>query len=617
MKSIGWKGPAKIEYILDGMGETLLLEVNPRFWMPLNLAIKPCADFLLLYILVIIFLLLLTSFTLPSANTSTIEKNGEIITVKQDDGSITYTGNDDVAAIENAIQTIGTGTIFFKKGVYNIDSSIALKSNLSFVGEDGVVFKCFNGVAFNTGSDGYSSSTISLTRSVSSHDADIELSSTTGLRVNDYVKISDDLIIGRYKNGEIAKIISINGNTITVDRPLYDSYTTSRNAMIREISMFENIVFDKIKFVGFGMETKSVAIRLYGARNIKISNSEFTDFGVRALDFTDSLDTVIENNTFRRIFYDGMGYSVSMANACDNITIRNNSFLEKGRHYIATGGRTGTRISGGLIRKVYVLNNIFEDSTDEAVNTHQASRAIFEVSGNRFTNCVKGVEFSNTDSVISNNDFINCGSKCIQIGGEGFHTIKGNYFENNQIRAVSIEDEVESIIEDNTFNNGGYINTGPGNSIIRRNRFINYGSPALYLAGTVDANVENITISNNVMESGATIKIVYCKDFNFTGNKINSSVQLQNCDNVKIDYNNIVSEGNGLRILDARGKHTIVSNEIDASSRGISLENANGNPIAHEISIKYTNVNAPTPIYNGGYSNVIIEGPLTGNPVVE
>ena len=448
-----------------------------------------------------VFLLLLPFITSDYANAVTIERNGEIVTVKWDNGSTTYEGNDDVVAIENAIQTIGAGTIFFKKGVYNIDSTIALKSNLAFVGEDGVVFMSFNGVAFDTGNHGYSSSTISLTRSVSSHDTDIELSSTTGLRVNDYVKISDDFIVGRYKNGEIAKIISINGNTITVDRPLYDSYTTSRNAMIREISMFENIVFDKIKFVGFGMETKSVAIRLYGARNIKISNSEFTDFGVRALDFTDSLDTVIENNTFRRIFYDGMGYSVSMANACDNITIRNNSFLEKGRHYIATGGRTGTRISGGLIRKVYVLNNIFEDATDEAVNTHIAGRAVFEVSGNRFTNCVKGVEFANTDSVISNNDFINCSSQCIQIYDKGFHTIKGNYFENNPRRAITIEAEVESIIEDNTFNNGGYIYAEYGNPIIRRNRFMNYGNSTLYLQVTNDANVEDITISNTVIES--------------------------------------------------------------------------------------------------------------------
>jgi predicted ATP-grasp superfamily ATP-dependent carboligase len=45
LKSIGWKGVAEIEYILDENGDPLLLEVNPRFWMPLNLSIKAGVDF--------------------------------------------------------------------------------------------------------------------------------------------------------------------------------------------------------------------------------------------------------------------------------------------------------------------------------------------------------------------------------------------------------------------------------------------------------------------------------------------------------------------------------------------------------------------------------------------
>lgn len=45
LQSVGWKGVAEIEYILDEKGNPLLLEVNPRFWMPLNLAIKAGVDF--------------------------------------------------------------------------------------------------------------------------------------------------------------------------------------------------------------------------------------------------------------------------------------------------------------------------------------------------------------------------------------------------------------------------------------------------------------------------------------------------------------------------------------------------------------------------------------------
>jgi predicted ATP-grasp superfamily ATP-dependent carboligase len=45
LKSIGWKGVAEVEFIIDQNGVPKLLEVNPRFWMPLNLAIQSGVDF--------------------------------------------------------------------------------------------------------------------------------------------------------------------------------------------------------------------------------------------------------------------------------------------------------------------------------------------------------------------------------------------------------------------------------------------------------------------------------------------------------------------------------------------------------------------------------------------
>lgn len=45
LRSVGWKGVAEIEYIVDSDGKPLLLEVNPRFWMSLNLAVKSGVDF--------------------------------------------------------------------------------------------------------------------------------------------------------------------------------------------------------------------------------------------------------------------------------------------------------------------------------------------------------------------------------------------------------------------------------------------------------------------------------------------------------------------------------------------------------------------------------------------
>ncbi len=383
-----------------------------------------------------------------------ISKESGIVTVKNEKGSVIYSGSDDVDAIETALNEIDYGDILFENGKYDIDRTIRLKSDISFIGNEKVTFNCFNGIAFDTGSGGYSSSTILLIEHLDEGDTNINLSSVAGLNVGDYIKISDDFSIRNlngdtdYKNGEIVKIIAIDGINIEIDRPLYDSYCKTKNAKIRKISMFENITFKNINFVGYGIETSSTAIRFYGARNCNITNCEFSDFGIRATVFLDCLDCVIDSNTFRRVFYTGMGYGINIANACDNITITNNSFLELGRHYIAVGSNTGHKISDGFSRHITIQNNVFEDCADEAINTHRPNRCVITITDNDFYNCRKAIELSNSNSVIKNNNIVGCYATGIETYGTGSHLIEGNSFRGNERDYMC---EAISEIKDNSF----------------------------------------------------------------------------------------------------------------------------------------------------------------------
>ena len=46
LKNVGWKGPAHMDVLYDSSSNTpRLLEINPRFWMTLNLSIKSGVDF--------------------------------------------------------------------------------------------------------------------------------------------------------------------------------------------------------------------------------------------------------------------------------------------------------------------------------------------------------------------------------------------------------------------------------------------------------------------------------------------------------------------------------------------------------------------------------------------
>ncbi|MFY1110341.1 MAG: right-handed parallel beta-helix repeat-containing protein [Methanosarcinaceae archaeon] len=426
---------------------------NPSF----RDAMKVLLPLLFAGFLCMLFPYIATIYNVPedSAYVQISKENG-VVTVENEKGAVIHSGPDDADAIEAALAESEGRVILFERGEYDIDRTIRLKSEVSFVGNDEVVFNCISSPAFNTGTGGYSSSTISLSSDANSGDTQIKLSSVSGLNVGDYVKISDEFSVpfqrNDYKNGELAEIIDISGSTITVDRPLYDDYTVARNAQVRKISMFKNISFENINFIGYGMDTSSTAIYFYGVTNIMISNCGFEDFGNRAVSFWDCLDCIVEGSTFKRVFKDGTGYGIAITNACDNIVIRDNSFLEKGRHYIAVVAGRGGVTTDGFTRNVDVTNNVFRDCADEAVNSHPTSAAVFRVNDNEFYDCRKGVEFSNSDSVITNNTFVRCANGVV-LFDTGNHLIEGNSFRENRISIIP--HNTNSVTRDNSFENSG------------------------------------------------------------------------------------------------------------------------------------------------------------------
>lgn len=605
-------------YQMPYIGTVVLYTVRSAFLRKASLKF-------IVYALSIVFLYFLTmSFsdsmlTYNAVNNSSnvqISKESGTVSVAYENGTVIYCGANDADAIEAALNEIDTGCILFKKGIYSIDRQILLKSNISFIGSEGVIFNCFNGTVLNTENNAYSPSTILLLSNVYPGDTKFELSNVTGLRVGDYVKISDDFTIfdrRPFKNGELSKIIAIDGTLITVDKPLYDSYSIKNNAKIRKMSMFENIIFKNIHFVGYGINTDSVAICLRGVLNCKISNCEFTEFGERAVSFWDSIDCIVQENCFKKNFKTGFGYSIDLLNACDNITIVNNSFLENGRHYIAVGSGTGTWISDGLCRNIIVINNIFENSTQEAINTHIPTRSNFTVINNEFSDCKIGILFRNGSSVVLNNTFKNCTTGFIS-QGTGSHLIERNHFKENSISCYT--NDAGSIIKGNSFDKCGYI-VASSNLIIDNNTFNNCSDQIIYGRGTSEEDPrKNITISNNtcygVDLSPSSIHIKYGRDIFIQNNDLQGCIKLDNCSSVEIFGNRINTLGSyGLRVTDAKGTFNIISNEIIASNRGISLENSGNDPIVEEINIDYNIINASTEVYTENYSKLILKSNLS------
>ncbi|HSD58721.1 MAG TPA: hypothetical protein VLB04_11100, partial [Methanotrichaceae archaeon] len=139
------------------------------------------------------------------------------------------------------------------------------------------------------------------------------------------------------------------------------------------------------------------------------------------------------------IYMTGFGYAVAITNACDDISIKDNVFRVKGRHYVSTGAGTGSRDSGGFVRNIRILNNTFENCTQEAINTHPPFIGPIEIIGNTFNYCGKGIEISNGNTVIVDNVFIECPIGIQLLGDERrTHEIHSNEFK-GYIEKIIIE----------------------------------------------------------------------------------------------------------------------------------------------------------------------------------
>ena len=88
---------------------------------------------------------------------------------------------------------------------------------------------------------------------------------------------------------------------------------------------------------GPGLETTPAMIYGRYLQNFHVSYVKIHNVGYAGIRIDTCTDVLIEHSNFDNIFRTGYGYSVCIVDRCDRVTIRDNFFVTKGRHYIATG----------------------------------------------------------------------------------------------------------------------------------------------------------------------------------------------------------------------------------------------------------------------------------------
>jgi len=270
------------------------------------------------------------------------------------------------------------------------------------------VIDCDVGLIATT--SGYATTTTTLASNASIGDTDVVLTDAAGYAIGDFLKIGDDQLISTFKQGEIVQVKDVVSNTITIHTPLFGNYLTTENAYVRKLTFTSNVSLSGLELAGPGATTDPMAISLQLAKNVSLADLHIHDWGYGGIQLIDCLDTVVDRLALEDVYKSGYGYGVIFGNASYNMVVKDSVFRVRGRHYIATGAGTGTYLYGGFPRGLFVRDCYFENSTDEAVNTHGCYYGPTIISGCRFVGCTKGIEVQNSLDLISDCHFERCGN---------------------------------------------------------------------------------------------------------------------------------------------------------------------------------------------------------------
>ncbi len=409
----------------------------------------------------------------------------------KDFGAIGNGINDDTAAIQSAIDSLGTqgGSVFVPKGVY-ICNNIKLKSNITFEGEGWETI-----LQQKEGLTGYQSL----------------VGINQGNLATNYPE-GNTTLEGTVQN-VVVKNMKLRG---TVEKEGFKEWIN-----LMSLSSCSKVLVDTVCFEGFRGDGLFLGVEAWTERhvsNIVIRNSTFDGVNKNnrnGIGIIDGFNILIDNNFFTRVTRQDMPGAISIEpntnqsakwSIIKHINIRNNHFKDVGRIAIQFNNSNlqGTMkpraidnivINGNTIEGAYVGIYLLQkyavlDEKVDPLNIH--------VLNNTITNCYAPLQAQGTKTVtIIGNNFEQCDNG-IQLG-------------------VNNKKVMDFLIDGNTFKNLGY----------------NAGESGIHIS-----DVSNATISNNSFIDCGVKTLTYKAGYAvvFYGGK---------SDNIKV-FNNTVSSPNGI-----------------------------------------------------------------------
>ena len=273
---------------------------------------------------------------------------------------------DNYNAIQSAITAgenagVPINVIYFPEGDYLIKTSIRVPSNTIIRGESAQKSKLIfdlngtNSPSFDTPIWKFSDYT-DVTSGFTKGSTTLTVVNSSDFVVDEWLEIEQendptkmytstqwDQSWAAYSKGQFVRVVSISGNTITIDRPLHTDYDNAFHIRARKATLAENIGFENFYITrpntgdAYTIQLKNVCntwirgVHSYRSNKSHVSTERAVNFEVRGSYFERSYN----------YSGGGHGYGVSIAYHSDYGLVENNIFNRLRHHMIISKGATG------------------------------------------------------------------------------------------------------------------------------------------------------------------------------------------------------------------------------------------------------------------------------------
>jgi Right handed beta helix region len=423
------------------------------------------------------------------------------------------------ADIQNALDnaesgdtiTITEGDYYITKRIYQKDKSLTITGegevNLHLQTQDGSQ----NGLYF----EGSEITEGRLQNDAKKGSSKVVLSDASMVKKGDLIKIWKNvkwcpLDYPDQMTGEMYKVESVSGNTVTLTESLLRDYPISDSSSY-EIRRPIEIHIENINIYDTGEKSTREGLSLRYCIDSSVTNCYFEKSGIAALSFYSSYNVKASGNEIHDCVKPGSGYGIAFWSGTA-FAVADNNKIYNCRHCIT--GNTDERIS--LVRGVTISNNHMEGGELTGANVVDAHNVVLDyvVTGNTIYPGGSYYAYADgcLDSTFSKNKVYG-GYGAVAIRGSvdgGTHVIKDNYVEGKNCFLLrgSWEHHGGAVLIENNVQKGGrygvafFDGTDDRSSfdsiIIRDNEFSEINNEGIYVLCTQDDQC--IEVSENTFD---------------------------------------------------------------------------------------------------------------------